>query len=673
MQISVFSGDVIIVTNSSTPARKKPGKISGLGVEKELTLAFIGNPSVGKSVFFTRLTGVGVEVSNYPGTTIEITSGSVQAGARTLELVDLPGIYSLGAAGEDEKVTREYLFLKRPDVVVNVLDASRLERNLVLTLQLLELDLPMVIALNQVDLAEEMGIRVDAKKLSELLGLPVVPTVATKGEGLDKVILIALAEKEKEQQYHRVQYSAWVGEALSELDLTFPNLPFCAKMGALLNEAELVKLCSGKAETSALLSAARRLRQYQELRHSTSIQDTVARDLFGEAGQLVDRVVTRFEPEKTFKDRVDAFLTSQHFGIAVLISALLLTFLAVFKIGGFLEGLIVDDFFEPFLIGPLEEMTLGMNPVLRNILIYSLRGVEAGAAIAIPYIAVFYILLSVFEDSGYLTRAAFLLDNLTHKLGLHGRAVIPLVLGFGCNVPAIMSVHALGTKREKRIASVLISLVPCSARTVIILGLVGVYVGFWPAVSIYVLQLIIILLTGRILGKSLPGKRSGFIMEMAPLRKPELKSTLQKTWLKSKEFVYIALPLLIVGSAFLGILDALGLLDLFQNAVEPISVGLLGLPAFAATALVFGILRKEMALQILAVLAGTANFAAVLTPLQMYEFAVITTIYMPCVATIAVLKHELGGKDTSLIVLFTVLLALIVGVLIRVFGASFFT
>lgn len=660
---------MITITTSSASAQKGSGNWPGY----DLTLAFIGNPSVGKSAFFTRLTGVGVEVSNYPGTTVELIRGSAKARDRTIELVDLPGIYSLGAAGEDEKVTREFLLLERPDVVINILDASRLERNLFFTLQLLELDIPMVIALNQVDLAEEMGIHVDVGKLSELLGIPVVPTVATKGEGLDDVVLVALEEKEKEkvQKHRRVRYTEWIGEALSELDSTFPELPFYAKIGALLNDAGLVGLCCAEAEAKTLLSAGRRLRQHLELQHSVSVPDTVARDLFGEAGQLVDSVLTIFEPEKTFKDRVDDILTSQRFGIAVLISALLLTFLAVFRIGGYLEGLIVDDFFEPCLIVPVEAMTSGMNPILRNIIIYSLRGVEAGAAIAIPYITVFYIILSVFEDSGYLTRAAFLLDNLTHKLGLHGRAVIPLVLGFGCNVPAIMSIHALGTKREKRIASVLISLIPCSARTVIILGLVGVYVGFWPAVSIYVLQLIIIAATGWILGKTMPGKRSGFIMEMAPLRRPKLGSILQKTWLKSREFVYIAFPLLIVGSAFLGIADALGLLDLFQALVEPISVGLLGLPAFAATALVFGILRKEMALQILAVLAGTANFAAVLTPLQMYEFAVITTIYVPCVATIAVLKHELGGKDTSLIVIFTVVLALVVGVLIRIFGGPF--
>jgi ferrous iron transport protein B len=648
---------------------------SGNGDKKnspyDVTLAFIGNPSVGKSVFFSRLTGVGVEISNYPGTTVALKRGSVKARGRTVEVVDLPGIYSLGVANEDEKVTKRFLIEDKPDVIINVLDASRLERNLYLTLQLLELDIPMVIALNQVDLAADLGILIDADKLSELLGLPVVPTVATWGVGLDEVVLVALEEQEKVQEHHRVRYSQWIRQALSGLDHAFPETSQSVKIAALLNDAEFVELCCMPPEANAILSSARRFRQNLEIEHGISVPDTVARDLYGESGHIVDSVVSTFEPKKRFRDRVDRVLTSPNFGIAVLISALLLTFLLVFRVGGFLETWIVNDFFEPYVIQPVEEITLGMSPVLRNLILYTLRGVEAGFAIAIPYIAVFYAILSIFEDSGYLTRAAFLLDNLTHKLGLHGRAVIPLVLGFGCNVPAIMAVHALGTRREKRIASLLISLIPCSARTVIILGLVGTFVGFWPAVSIYVLEILIIAAMGWVLGKTLPGQRSGFIMEMTPLRKPELKSTLRKTWMKSREFLYIAFPLLLAGSAFLGIADALGLLSIFQDFVEPVSVGLLGLPAFAATALVFGILRKEMALQILAVLAGTANFAAVMTPLQMYQFAVITTIYVPCVATIAVLKHELGTKDTTMIVIFTILLALVAGILIRIFGPLF--
>lgn len=643
----------------------------------DMTLAFVGNPSVGKSAFFSRLTGVGVDISNYPGTTVTLTKGIVKAKGKKIEVVDLPGIYSLGGSNEDEEVTKKFLIQEKPDVIVNVLDASRLERNLFLTLQLLELDIPMVIALNQIDLAEELGTIVDSKKLSELMGLPVVPTVATQGKGLDEVVLVAMEEKGKAQEHYRVMYSQGISEALAGLNRSFPCSSFpCSspsvKIAALMNDTDFVELCCMPPEANALLNAAQEFRQTLELEQGLQVHDMISRDLFGDAGQIVDQVVHRFEPRKNMKDRIDRFLTSSNFGILVLLGTMLFTFLLVFKIGGFLESWIVDGIFEPHIISPAEKATQDLPYIWRNLIVYSLRGLEAGFAIAIPYIAVFYAILSVFEDSGYLTRAAFLLDNLAHKLGLHGRAIIPLVLGFGCNVPAIMALHAFGTRREKRIASLLISLIPCSARTVIILGLVGTFVGFWAAVSIYFMEIFIIAIMGLVLGKTLSGERSGFIMEMAPLRRPELVSTLKKTWMKSREFVYIAFPLLLVGSAFLGVAEAWGLLSAFQNFVEPVSVGVLGLPAFAVTALVFGILRKEMALQILAVLAGTADFASLMTPLQLYEFAVITTIYVPCVATIAVLKHELGWKDTALIVLFTVFLALGIGILIRYIGPYFF-
>ncbi|MBN2488627.1 MAG: ferrous iron transport protein B [Methanosarcinaceae archaeon] len=655
------SGDVVDISISLF----KDENSSDPGSVHEKTIAFVGNPSVGKSAFFSRVTGVGVIVSNYPGTTVELTHGTMRFDSRTVDLVDLPGIYSLGAATEDEKVSKRYLLTEHPDVIVNVLDATRLERNLYLTLQLLELNIPVVVALNQMDAAEGMGMEIDVQKLSSMLGVPVIPTIATKGLGLYDVISSALEAGVKEECRIKVYYDDHIRDALEKLDREFPHINQCVKMRALQNDSDFVNLCCSAEDADELLSAASgSIAEDIENVHEMSVPDTIAHDVFGEAGYIVDSVVSRTERKKTVKDRIDEVLTSQDAGIITLVFALLLTFAMVFYIGGFLEEGIVN-LFETYVVQPADSMTAGMNPVVQNILIYALLGIEAGFAIAIPYIGVFYIILSILEDSGYLTRAAFLLDTLTHRLGLHGRAVIPLILGYGCNVPAIMSTRALNTLRERRIASVLISLTPCSARTVIILGLVGTFVGYWAAVSIYVLQLFIIYSTGWVLGKGLPGERTGFIMEMSPLRQPDVMATLQKTWIRIREFVYIAFPLLIVGSALLGAVEAMGLLDVFETAVEPLSVGLLGLPAFAATALIFGILRKEMALEILAVLAGTANFALVMTPLQMYVFAVVTTIYIPCVATIVILKHELGWKDTVGIIAFTVSLALVIGALIN--------
>ncbi|MEL4306075.1 ferrous iron transport protein B [Methanococcoides sp. LMO-2] len=633
----------------------------------DMTIAFVGNPSVGKSAFFSRLTGIGVVVANYPGTTVELTHGSINVDSKKIDVVDLPGIYSLGASTEDEKVSKRYLLREYPDVIINVVDATRLERNLYLTLQLLELDIPMVVALNQMDAAKEMGLELDIDKLSDFLGVPVIPTVATKGLGLDEVVLSALGEELSTENRRKVHYDNHILRAIERLDEDFPEISYGIKVRALERDEEFVKLSCRPHDADLLLATSESITEEIEKAHEMQISDTIARDLYGEAGYVVDRVTTQVERKATLKDRIDSLLTSEYVGIAGLVSALLITFFIVFSVGGFLEEGIVS-LFETYLIFPVEEMLADSSPIFRNVVIYSLLGVEAGFAIAIPYIAVFYVILSLFEDSGYLTRASFLLDNWTHKVGLHGRAIIPLVLGLGCNVPAIMSTRALNTLRERRIASILIALTPCSARTVIILGLVGTFVGYWAAISIYVLELVVIFGTGWVLGKGLPGEKTGLIMEMAPLRRPDRKATLQKTWLRVREFVYVAFPLLVAGSALLGLLDAVGVLDVFENAVEPVSVGLFGLPAFAATALIFGVLRKEMALQILAVLAGTANFAQVLTPIQMYSFAVITTIYVPCVATIAILKHELGWKDTALISMFTICLALLAGFLINVAG-----
>ncbi len=643
---------------------KARSDVRQMGVGHDMTIAFVGNPSVGKSAIFSRLTGVGVIVANYPGTTVELTHGTMKVGSKKVDLVDLPGIYSLGASTEDEKVSKTYLLHEYPDVIVNVVDATRLERNLYLTLQLLEFDIPVVVALNQMDAAKEMGIEVDVDKLSEMLGVPVIPTIAIKSLGLDELMHEAIEGDHSSQEHLRVHYDNHILRALKSLDGQFPNISYGVKVRALERDEDFVNSSCRPHDAGLLLATTDSITRDIEEAHDMLLSDTIARDLYGEAGHVVDLVTSQVEPAITIKDRLDSFLTSEYVGIASLVGALLLTFLIVFRVGGFLEEGIVT-LFETYLIAPVEGMLTGVSPVLRNVIIYSLLGIEAGFAIAIPYIAVFYVILSLFEDSGYLTRASFLLDTLTHKLGLHGRAIIPLVLGLGCNVPAIMSTRALNTRRERRIASVLISLIPCSARTVIILGLVGTFVGYWAAVSIYVMQVFIIFITGWVLGKGLPGERTGMIMEMAPLRRPDSKATLHKTWLRVREFVYVAFPLLVAGSALLGLLDSVGVLDAFQSAVAPLSTGLLGLPAFAATALVFGILRKEMALQILAVLAGTANFAMVMTPLQMYVFAVITTIYVPCVATIAILKHELGWKDTALISIFTVVLALTVGALIN--------
>jgi len=249
---------------------------------------------------------------------------------------------------------------------------------------------------------------------------------------------------------------------------------------------------------------------------------------------------------------------------------------------------------------------------------------------------------------------------------MHGQGIIPLVLGFGCNVPAIMSIKLLRTKRERLIASFLVTLVPCSARTVIIAGLVAAFIGLAAAMSVYLFVMVIILATGLILSRVTPGDQYGMILEMSPLRRPIMKNVLLKSWLRIREFLLVAMPLLIVASIILGLFQYSGLMSEFEEFIAPFSEAVLGLPSYATTALIFGILRKEMALETLVILAGTADLGSVLTMAQIYIFAVVSVLFVPCIATIAVLRKEIGTKMALVISLYTLALGILVGAILNI-------
>ncbi|OPY26831.1 MAG: hypothetical protein A4E28_02304 [Methanocella sp. PtaU1.Bin125] len=619
-----------------------------------LKVALIGNPSVGKSTLFSRLTGIGVLISNYPGTTMEVAHGRVCHDRICLDLSDLPGVYSLDGNTTEEQTVLKYLREERPDVILNVIDATRLERNLYLTLELLELDTPVIVSLNMIDDARQIGVEIDAEQLASLLHAPVVPTSSRKGVGLEELMHEFGAPPAPEGQRH-VRYDRHVETFIASL------------MALGLSRHEAVLLLSrgpegGDYPEEAITTAAI-AREEIERSHETDIAEILAGNRYSDAG-LISKAVMRSRPEAemTLKDRIDTLLISRRWGFLILVAIMLSMLLAVFIIGGYLEE-IIGGSLDRYVIEPAR-MALGPHPFLSTVVVYTLIGIQAGLSIVVPYIATFYVLMAVLENSGYLTRAAFLLDEIMHRFKLHGRAMIPLILGFGCSVPAIMSTKALQTRRERVITATLVCMVPCSARSIVILGLVANFVSIWAGLSIYLLMLGLIVLIGFILGRAVRGEETGFVLEMVPLRVPGMKDVIDKTWMQMKEFIVVAFPLLIVGSALLGVLQYVGFLDLMNVVLAPVIQGWLGLPDFTATALIFGILRKEMALETLAVMAGTWQFEAVMTPLQMYVFAVFTTIYMPCLASITMLKRVLGWSDTLKITMLTVLLALAVSGLI---------
>jgi len=608
-----------------------------------MKFALIGNPSVGKSLIFNQLTGLGVEVSNYPGTTVELQRGNTCFQREMIELVDLPVVYSLDGESGEEVLVRRFLEQQDTDVVIAVLSATRLERNLYLLLQVAEYGLPMVVVLNMVDEAAKQGLEIDPGPIGDLLGVEVILTAASQGKNIDRIIPAALAATRPVKV--EVPYDHHIEAAIRSL----------GKISAA-DRKESIRALQGFGENPDLLEAAQTIAEEIESRHRMTVAQIIAANRHNFAHQIAGLTIK----EKTLhqKTDLDGILTRVIPGIPILIGILLGMLLVVFVVGSFLEELIVE-LFDIFLLQPF--LALGLPPIVDALGTALILALQAGLGIAFPYVFLFYIIISVLEDSGYMTRAAFLADNAMHRVGMHGGAVIPLTLAFGCNVPAIMSVRLLHSRRERIIASFLVTMVPCSARTVIIAGIVAGFVGIGAAFSVYAIVFALIVLTGLVLSRITPGEQFGMIMEMVPLRRPDTRLVMRKAWMRLSEFLFIAMPLLLVGSVVLGLLEFFGIMAIFEGFVEPYTMALLGLPGYSATALIFGILRKEMAFETLAILAGTADLGAVLTSLQLYIFAVVTVLFIPCLATITVLLREVGSRITLAVTIYTVALGLFIG------------
>ncbi|MDD1709326.1 MAG: ferrous iron transport protein B [Methanoregulaceae archaeon] len=613
-----------------------------------MKVGLIGNPNVGKSVIFHQLTGVGVEVSNYPGTTINRQYGTTCFQKAIIEFIDLPGTYSLEGDSEEEKIVRSFVESDEADVIVAVLDAGRLERNLYLTLQVSEYRKPMLVILNMMDEAEKSGIQVDTAQLSSILGVEVIPTVAIQGKNTGSIIPAILSSSRV--PVVKVLYDHHIEAAIKSLK-TIHNLEWVDAIHAL----------QGQAEDADIREAATALSEEIERMHRMTVAQIIAGNRHHCAEHIANEVVHFQSPERG--PDIDRLLTTRIPGIPILAAILIGILLTVFVIGSWLEEAIVT-LINTFVMQPF--LAAGLPPLAEQLGVSLILAIQAGFGIAFPFIFTFYLFIALLEDSGYLTRAAFLADRTLHRFGMHGQGIIPLVLGFGCNVPAIMSVKLLRTKRERLIASFLVTLVPCSARTVIIAGLVAAFIGLAAAMSVYLLVTIVILATGLILSRVTPGDQYGMILEMSPLRRPTLKNVLLKSWLRIREFLLIAMPLLIIASIILGLFQYFGLMAAFEEFIAPFSETVLGLPSYATTALLFGILRKEMALETLIILAGTADLGSVLTMAQIYIFAVVSVLFVPCIATIAVLKKEIGIRMALVISAYTLVVGLLAGAILNI-------
>ena len=613
-----------------------------------MKIGLIGNPNVGKSLIFHQLTGIGVEVSNYPGTTVDLFSGTLCYRKERIDLVDLPGIYSLEGKSPEEEIVRNFITGEEVEGLVAVLDATHLERNLYLLLQVAEYKKPLVVVLNMMDEAEKRGIEIDREKLSSIIGTEVIPVTATQGKNVGEIIPATLFRSRTPDI--TIPYDLHIEAAIRTL-VSVHGISRIVALQALQGMVD----DPGIAESAGTLA-----REIEEV-HRMSVQQIIAGNRHRCARVIAEKVIRK--REEVTAGSLDTLLTSRVWGPVILCAVLAAILLSVFSIGSYLEAFLVGSF-ESLIVQPF--LSLGLEPLSEQIGLAILLALQAGLGIAFPYIFTFYIFISILEDSGYLTRAAFLADSTMHRLGMHGQGIIPLILGFGCNVPAIMGIRLLRTRRERVIASFLVSMIPCSARTVIIAGIVAVFVGFGAALSIYVITFGLIILTGIVLSRITPGERYGMILELSPLRVPEPGNVLAKSWYRIREFLVIAMPLLVAASIVLGLLQYIGFSSLFAELVAPFSETILGLPGYAASALLFGILRKEMALETLVILSGTADLASVLTAGQIYVFAVVSILFIPCISTMAVLARVVGARITFLVSLYTLILGVCIGALINI-------
>ncbi|WP_414468805.1 ferrous iron transport protein B [Methanobacterium sp. ACI-7] len=629
---------------------------------KKLTIALAGNANVGKSVIFNEITGSNQIVGNWPGKTIERAEGKLCFNSYDVNVVDLPGIYSFSTFSMEEIVSREYIAFEKPDVVINVIDAAVLERNLFFTMQLLEMEVPLIVCVNQIDIAKQKGIIVDLEKLQAALGVPVVGTIAVRGEGLHELMTIATKYSEEKKNIPRakIEYGKEVEERVDQiskfidsknLELGYPSRWIAIKL--LENDPEIKKMVEDKSRE--IVQKSFQLAGEIEKIHNEPSFSVIASERYSLANMIAAGAQVQTKMKLSLSERLDRLATDRIFGYvisALVVGGLLLW---TFVVGNFFSGLLADafSFFQP--VDP--QVSGSLVAIIWN---GAFGGLVAGLTLIIPFVVPFYLMLSAIENSGILTRVAFMMDSAMHKIGLHGKALIPLILGYGCNVPAIDSTRILETKRERLLASFAITFAPCAARTIVVLGLVAVFVNIWWAMALYVIDLLIIFALGRIALKLVPGESTGLIMEMHTFKVPTLSVIAKQTWVRTKSLIYLVLPIYIFGTAAIQALYVLGILGPISDFLTPITVWWLGLPAVAGVLLMFGAIRKEFILLMLVAFFGT-NLALVLSPVQFIVLAFVAMLYLPCASTIAVLAREFGWKSAGMITFANLATAIILG------------
>ncbi|MBD3186730.1 ferrous iron transport protein B [Candidatus Bathyarchaeota archaeon] len=674
-----------------------------------INVALAGNANVGKSVIFSQLTGVSQTIGNWPGKTVEKKEGSLSYKGYTFNIVDLPGIYSLSTYTLEEIVSRQFIVSEDVDIIINVIDATNLERNLFFTFQLLELQVPMILAINQMDILRRRHMSIDFEKLREILGLSIFPVVAVHGRGviamIDKIVSIAEGAGGSESGFQEngaiqldgegssikenfdfpdlsqlLSYGKEVERRVREIERTIQN--DLKELGELAYPSRFtaIKLLEGDEEFLGILRNAGKegiLRKVDEIReeleniHGEDISTIISSEIYNKIHKIVEKVLetaANVKKKATVSDMLDHLTTHSVWGYIILGLVLVGTYFFTFFVGDFLGGLL-DTAFNTW--SSTVYAIWGSDSTLVLILWDGAMGGFIGAVGGVlVYVIPFFLIIEILQDSGYLPRAAFLLDRFMHVLGVHGKAIIPMILGFGCNVPACAGCRIMESHREKKIALALSSLVPCAAVLVVVMGLVGRYLGAGWIIFLFGVNFGVIIFVGRLLNRLMPGSCTELIMEMHEYRKPNTKVVLKQAWVRTKEFVFKSIPMIVIIGVFLEVMLIFDLLEPFNIILSPITVYWLGLPIITGVFLLYGILRKELTLVLLELLLG-ASLVSVISPLQMIVFCLVTMLYIPCFATIVVIAKEAGWKYATKLALLEIGIALLIGGAVNWVGMLF--
>ncbi|WP_077369345.1 ferrous iron transport protein B [Anaerosalibacter sp. Marseille-P3206] len=669
------------------------------------TIALVGNPNCGKTTLFNALTGANQHVGNWPGVTVEKKEGTLKNNNNVYNVVDLPGTYSLGAYSEDEIVARDFIIKENPDVVINVVDATNIERNLYLTAQLIEMGANVVIALNMMDEAKEKKIMVDIEKLSKGLGAPVIPTIAAKKKGIDDLIKEAIkAMGSKNSQLSKISYGSEIDSEIDKIEkaldsskvkLDYPSKWLSIK---LLEGDEFVYEIFEKNNQSNILNM---VKESADTIAATSMEPeiVIVDKRYEFIGDVVDKSVKKPKVSvETKSDKIDRVLTHKWFGLPIFA----LIMYGVYK----LTFLIGEDVLQEWLGAGMEALSGAIETALVNanasemLTAFIVDGIFGGVGAVIefvPLIMVMYIFIGILEDSGYMARAAYVMDRIMRSVGLHGKTFISMLVGAGCNVPGIMATRTLDSKKDRMIAILINPFISCGARLPIYLVFISAFFPKHKALvlfSIYVIGFLVAIIMGKIFSKTLfKGESSYFVMELPPYRVPTIKGVLLHMWDKVGSFLKRA------GTVIFAVVTALWVLSVLPFGVEPYSdasilgkIGSFIAPIFkpagfgtwqASVGLFAGIVAKEAVVATLGmVYAGVEEGAKLVaavqgafTPLSAFAFMIMTLLYTPCAAVIGTVRKETNSRKWALFTaVYTFLVGWIAAVLIyqvgRLFGLS---